>query len=190
MLSTGDPVTLVGREMSRDKVAGSTTGDSGVSGVTGVRGVTDVRDVGCVGVRERYRDDQLVAEIERRRERDFGREDSRTETNESPKHFRTSLPVQPHKPVQPVQGNSEPCDDTPSLCEPPATEPSQPTAREDGQKSVGEATSNMLTGSEGAECHREPVGVVPSSPLTPSLFPDHLPPTIHFPLRNEPCECG
>ena len=45
MLSIGDPVTLVGREMSRDKVADSTTGDSGVSGVTGVR------DVGCVGVR-------------------------------------------------------------------------------------------------------------------------------------------
>ena len=135
-----------------------------------------------------------MAEIERRRERDFGREDGRTETNESPKHFRTALPVQPvHKPVQPVQpvqGNSDLCDDTPSLCEPPATEPSQPTAREDGQNSVGEATSNTLTSSEGAEHRHEPVGVVPSSPLTPSLFPDHLPPTIHFPLRNKPCECG
>ena len=185
--------------MSQDKVADSTTGDSGVSGVTGVRGVTDVRDVTGVrgvtdvrgvGVRERYRDDQLLAEIERRRERDFGREDSRTETNESPKHFRTSLPHKPVQPVQPVQGNLDPCDDTPSQCEPPATEPSQPTTREDRQKSVGEATSNTLTGSEGVERHREPVGVIPSSPLTPSLFPDHLPPTEHFPLSNEPCECG
>lgn len=30
----------------------------------------------------------------------------------------------------------------------------------------------------------------PSSPLTPSIFPDHFPPTIHFPLPGEDCKCS
>lgn len=40
----------------------------------------------------------------------------------------------------------------------------------------------------GRHCDVAGIDRLSSSPLTPSRFPDHLPPTIHFPLHNENCE--
>lgn len=130
-----------------------------------------------------YGSDELVAEIERRREKDFGR----TESVESlRKQYRiTSLLSSPTKKTSigpPLVEVEEPweqkpissTDSTISLEQLPNDSPP-----------LSETTPTTLVCDYG-EMNRHCIPT--SSPLTPSLFPDHLPPTIHFPLHSEPCE--
>ena len=61
---------------------------------------------------------------------------------------------------------------------PPVRSLSEPTP-------PGSSTGTLETS---RHCDVARIDHLSSSPLTPSMFPDHLPPTIHFPLHNENCE--
>ncbi len=117
-----------------------------------------------------YRGNELVVEIEKRRERDFGGAKSSTASEQ--RRYRSTLPLV-KKPSTTEQKKSE-------IFSPP-----KPPLVEHVWSLTQPHPPTLTTGEQTAASH---CGPAPSSPLTPSLFPNHLPPTIHFPLHNEPCE--
>ncbi len=126
-----------------------------------------------------YASDELVAEVERRRKKDFGQ----TESTESlRKQYRiTSLLISPTKKTSigpPLVELEEPLESKPI-----STDSLEQLPNNSGP--LSETTPTTLTCDDGEmDRHCTPT----SSPLTPSMFPDHLPHTIHFPLQDEPCE--
>ncbi len=115
-----------------------------------------------------YQDNELVVEIERRRERDFG-----WPSESQSMHYRSSLPVIKRTSTTEQRKESE------TAVAPP------PKALVEGAWSLHKPHPPTLSTGGDTSCHSGPA---PSSPLTLSLFPDHLPPTIHFPLHNESCK--
>lgn len=122
----------------------------------------------------------LVAEVERRRERDFGPARFPVQITEIQSCYRHGSKVM--KPSQAVESSA---DTTHSLERKMEMIDTASTLQTQGEpSSTSDGSSPFMTCSpltpRGAE--------QPSPPLRPSLFPRHLPPTIHFPLPHENCE--
>ena len=137
--------------------------------------------VGSLG--EVYRGMRLVAEVERRRERDFGSEMSGVLLPVPSYRHKSLCSVAKEDSIKESRKEKHLTQTNEKKLEPVPLPP--PTILQtQGQSSL---CSSRTSCSMSAPL--TPRGTdQPSPPLRLSLFPKHLPPTIHFPLHDENCE--
>lgn len=127
---------------------------------------------------------EFVAEVVRRRLRDFGQRESHLDPNLS-EVKREEKDRNESKSKVERETNKSPEDKVRDLSHKPAEPATKGGATSKVVKSHGEVSAI----SEDVSVSTQRGGEQPPSPaLTPSMFPDSLPPTIHFPMPYENCE--
>ena len=130
---------------------------------------------------------ELIAEVERRRLRDFGSHPSHLDlSNQEDAKSSHDHAISTHVNKRKIQGEKDKSSKDKvkvSSCS------SVPTAKDGATANVVKTHGEASDMSEGLVSVATPRGdEQPSPALTPSLFPGCLPPTIHFPMPYENCE--